>query len=253
MTLEDGPPWSRCGSRTRYKPIYRDATVLLRPKTGLKDMFLALDPGTAERRRPPRGRPRAGGEHAPGRERRRDPGAARRRHARLPADPAERRRHGVRRRGTGASGATSRRPSRTCARPSSASSRRRATARSFTRLLIERRQQHQARDPQLPAAVDGAGAPRPPARRARGLRQRELPGVRLRAGGAARGAARVPGRARADRYDAAKAGGLANELGPGASAAAAVRARAGAGAPQDAAVLQRDHADHPRPDPPVRP
>jgi phospholipid/cholesterol/gamma-HCH transport system substrate-binding protein len=30
------------------KPIYRDASVLLRPKTGLKDMFLALDPGTEQ-------------------------------------------------------------------------------------------------------------------------------------------------------------------------------------------------------------
>ena len=29
-----------------HKPIYRDATVLMRPKTGLKDMYLALDPGT---------------------------------------------------------------------------------------------------------------------------------------------------------------------------------------------------------------
>ena len=49
----------------RYAPIYRDATVLLRPRTPLKDMYLALDPGTkragavprrrdAERRRRPR-------------------------------------------------------------------------------------------------------------------------------------------------------------------------------------------------------
>jgi len=30
----------------KFLPIYRDATVLLRPKTGLKDMFLELDPGT---------------------------------------------------------------------------------------------------------------------------------------------------------------------------------------------------------------
>jgi phospholipid/cholesterol/gamma-HCH transport system substrate-binding protein len=30
----------------KYAPVYRDAHVLLRPKTGLKDMFLALDPGT---------------------------------------------------------------------------------------------------------------------------------------------------------------------------------------------------------------
>jgi phospholipid/cholesterol/gamma-HCH transport system substrate-binding protein len=30
----------------RYLPVYRDATILLRPKTGLRDMFLELDPGT---------------------------------------------------------------------------------------------------------------------------------------------------------------------------------------------------------------
>jgi phospholipid/cholesterol/gamma-HCH transport system substrate-binding protein len=30
----------------QYAPIYRDATVLLRPRTPLKDMYLALDPGT---------------------------------------------------------------------------------------------------------------------------------------------------------------------------------------------------------------
>jgi phospholipid/cholesterol/gamma-HCH transport system substrate-binding protein len=30
----------------KYAPVYRNASVLLRPKTGLKDMYLALDPGT---------------------------------------------------------------------------------------------------------------------------------------------------------------------------------------------------------------
>src|SRR3954471_8445242 len=30
----------------KFLPVYRNATVLLRPKTGLKDMFLELDPGT---------------------------------------------------------------------------------------------------------------------------------------------------------------------------------------------------------------
>lgn len=30
----------------QYSPIYRNATVLLRPRTPLKDMYLALDPGT---------------------------------------------------------------------------------------------------------------------------------------------------------------------------------------------------------------
>lgn len=32
----------------QYQPIYRDATVLLRPRTPLKDMYLALDPGTPQ-------------------------------------------------------------------------------------------------------------------------------------------------------------------------------------------------------------
>src|SRR5688500_14382474 len=29
-----------------YLPIYRDATILMRPTTGLKDMFFDLDPGS---------------------------------------------------------------------------------------------------------------------------------------------------------------------------------------------------------------
>ena len=29
----------------QYAPIYRNATVLLRPRTPLKDMYLSLDPG----------------------------------------------------------------------------------------------------------------------------------------------------------------------------------------------------------------
>lgn len=33
---------------TKYQPIYRNATVLLRPRTPLKDMYLALDPGTKD-------------------------------------------------------------------------------------------------------------------------------------------------------------------------------------------------------------
>ena len=31
--------------------VREDATVLLRPRTGLKDMFLALDPGSTRARR----------------------------------------------------------------------------------------------------------------------------------------------------------------------------------------------------------
>ncbi|MDQ3572160.1 MAG: MlaD family protein [Actinomycetota bacterium] len=32
-----------------FLPIYKDATMLMRPRTGLKDMFFALDPGTSDR------------------------------------------------------------------------------------------------------------------------------------------------------------------------------------------------------------
>jgi phospholipid/cholesterol/gamma-HCH transport system substrate-binding protein len=44
--LEDGRAVVEMNIKDEYKPIYRDATVLMRPKTGLKDMFLAIDPGT---------------------------------------------------------------------------------------------------------------------------------------------------------------------------------------------------------------
>jgi phospholipid/cholesterol/gamma-HCH transport system substrate-binding protein len=46
VTLEEGHAVVVMRIKDKYKPIYRDASVLLRPKTGLKDMFLALDPGT---------------------------------------------------------------------------------------------------------------------------------------------------------------------------------------------------------------
>jgi phospholipid/cholesterol/gamma-HCH transport system substrate-binding protein len=46
VTLEDGKAVVNMQIKDEYKPIYKDATVLLRPKTGLKDMILALDPGT---------------------------------------------------------------------------------------------------------------------------------------------------------------------------------------------------------------
>ena len=46
VRLEEGRAVVMMQIRDEYKPIYRDASVLLRPKTGLKDMYLALDPGT---------------------------------------------------------------------------------------------------------------------------------------------------------------------------------------------------------------
>ena len=57
----------------KYAPVYRNAHVLLRPKTGLKDMYLALDPGTKDAGALPERRHDPGGEHAARREPRRGP------------------------------------------------------------------------------------------------------------------------------------------------------------------------------------
>jgi phospholipid/cholesterol/gamma-HCH transport system substrate-binding protein len=48
VKLENGRAVVSMQIQDEHKPIYKDATVLLRPKTGLKDMFLALDPGTEQ-------------------------------------------------------------------------------------------------------------------------------------------------------------------------------------------------------------
>jgi phospholipid/cholesterol/gamma-HCH transport system substrate-binding protein len=46
VRLERGRAVVEMKIQRKYAPIYRDATVLLRPKTGLKDMYLQLTPGT---------------------------------------------------------------------------------------------------------------------------------------------------------------------------------------------------------------
>jgi phospholipid/cholesterol/gamma-HCH transport system substrate-binding protein len=46
VQLHDGRAVVTMNLFKKYAPIYRDATVLLRPRTPLKDMYLALDPGT---------------------------------------------------------------------------------------------------------------------------------------------------------------------------------------------------------------
>ena len=46
VELEDGRAIVTLSIDREYLPIYKDATMLLRPRTGLKDMFFALDPGT---------------------------------------------------------------------------------------------------------------------------------------------------------------------------------------------------------------
>lgn len=46
VTLKNGQAIVTMNIFKKYAPIYRNATVLLRPRTPLKDMYLALDPGT---------------------------------------------------------------------------------------------------------------------------------------------------------------------------------------------------------------
>jgi phospholipid/cholesterol/gamma-HCH transport system substrate-binding protein len=55
VRLEGGKAIVGLRIRNRYAPIYRDATVLLRPKTGLKDMVAELTPGTRSAGRLPEG------------------------------------------------------------------------------------------------------------------------------------------------------------------------------------------------------
>ena len=46
VELEDGRAIVTFDVDREFLPIYKDATLLMRPRTGLKDMFFALDPGT---------------------------------------------------------------------------------------------------------------------------------------------------------------------------------------------------------------
>ncbi len=40
------------GIERKYLPIYKNATILMRPRTGLKDMFFEMDPGTPQKSAP---------------------------------------------------------------------------------------------------------------------------------------------------------------------------------------------------------
>jgi phospholipid/cholesterol/gamma-HCH transport system substrate-binding protein len=46
VDYEDGHAVVTMSIDRKFLPVYKNATILLRPKTGLKDMFLELDPGT---------------------------------------------------------------------------------------------------------------------------------------------------------------------------------------------------------------
>ena len=55
VTLESGHAVVTMDIDPRYAPVYRDATVLLRQRTPLKDMYLSLDPGSPGAGRIPNG------------------------------------------------------------------------------------------------------------------------------------------------------------------------------------------------------
>jgi phospholipid/cholesterol/gamma-HCH transport system substrate-binding protein len=46
VEVEDGKGVVTFNIDRKYLPVYRDATILMRPTTGLKDMFFDMDPGT---------------------------------------------------------------------------------------------------------------------------------------------------------------------------------------------------------------
>ncbi len=46
VSLREGRAVVQMKIRRKYAPVYRDASLLLRPKTGLKDMIIEMDPGT---------------------------------------------------------------------------------------------------------------------------------------------------------------------------------------------------------------
>ena len=55
VELEDGHAVVEMNIQRKYAPVYKNATILLRPKTGLKDMVLALDPGSKSAGKLPEG------------------------------------------------------------------------------------------------------------------------------------------------------------------------------------------------------
>ena len=213
VELEDGVAVVELKIQDKYKPIYRDATMLLRPKTGLKDMFVELDPGTQAAGELPEGGRIALAQTRPDVNPDEILAAARRRHARVPPDPRQRGRRGVHRRPVQGVRRSPTPP--TCARRSSASSRRTSTSRSSRASCPERRENADARDPQLPPARRGARREGHPARRAGRLLERELPGLR-RAGGRTCGARSSCSRRRSTttKTTLGKVETLADELGP---------------------------------------
>ena len=241
VELKDGKAVITMKMQPKYSRVYSDATVLLRPKTGLKDMVAELEPGTPRRGPAARGRHDPGEPDAAGRQPRRDPRVGGRRHARLPDDPAQRRRP----RGCAAtaarwrarSGASSR-PRATAARCSARSRRASTTSSASIHNLSLLMGELGARDDQVAEFVENSNAV-----------FATLAGqdANLRSS-----LSKLPTALQATQSGLGKAHALADELGP---TLQALRPGARALGPTLRSVrpfVKRDHAGHPRRDPPVR-
>ncbi len=249
VELEGGHAVVSMQIKQKYKPVYRDATILLRPRTGLKDMFLALDPGTKAAGALPEGASVRVANTLPD----------------VNPDEVLAQLDGDTRTyleillDAGGQAFTD---DAAAAEGQTASQDLRETLKRFEPLarngrrltagLIERRRNLErvihnfqllstelaSKDRQLAALVDSSNA--------------NFGALADEQGSPAPGAAAVPGGAEPDDPGAEldrRAGGRAR---PGAAGAAPVRAQARARAAQDAAVPARDDADRARPDPSLR-
>ena len=244
VRLEDGKAIVTLKLDEGDVPVYQDASVLLRPKTGLKDMVAELTPGTPEAGELPRGRADPDRPDAARRQPRRDPRRARRRHAHLPAAAARRRRRGA---ATATASALARHDP-----PLRAAGAR--LARASPRSSPAPQANIKRVDPQLLAAGRGARRQGRPARRVRGELERGLrrrsprQDANLRA--TLRGAA-VDADARRRRA-LAKTRRLGRRARPDAAGAAPGRPRARPDAAQTRPFLRETTPVIQRRDPPVR-
>ena len=129
----------------KFLPIYRNATALVRPRTGLQDMFVELDPGSKSAGEFEDGDTIPIANTAAAGQPRRGPRGARRRHAGLPAGAVRRRRPG--------SEGTRPGPRQGPRRPRADQPR---SSPSSTALVAQRRGQPRQPDPQ-PQRADRSG------------------------------------------------------------------------------------------------
>ena len=240
VDLVDGRAVVTMKIRRKYTPIYKNATALLRPKTGLNDMVIELDPGTSTAGEAAEGLHRPGRPDTAQRQLRRDPVLAGHGHAQLPAAASRRRGRGARRPGQGAVG------------HAEALRADRALHRQAQRRAGRARAQHPPLDPQLPPALAGAGRQGRRPGGAGGLVQQRVQGVRRPGREPARVAAGAPGCPAGHEHHVGEGDRAGRRARADARRPAARRPRSRAGAGADAAVPQPDDADHPEPAAAVR-